>query len=255
MLLIGLISIFYFAIVLLIIGLLGRRVCDEPRCCKCKYNLTGAVSANCPECGTILSERTIGWGVKKVRPVVTGMGALLIAAQITFLYATYNRATWLQYYPFQIVLVSAKGGDVQAVQELARRHKIRWLDNRQREQIIESAIESIEARYKLLSNSQANNNIVLVPRSITTRRSKGGMLRALPVPNSIESLMFLFASDNLLSPSQIRRLQRAAVVPNPFPRPLELERFDGIQLDYRFDSNRGKWMPSDRIQTEPFRSD
>lgn len=52
---------FLTAAALLVFGMMGLRIGDEPRCRKCKYNLTGAVSNKCPKCGTHLVARSVRW--------------------------------------------------------------------------------------------------------------------------------------------------------------------------------------------------
>jgi len=106
------ISIFLLSAVLLVFGLRGRRIGDEPRCRKCKYNLTGAISANCPECGTAISSATIRRGSRKVRPIISSFAVLLIGTQVGLLHATYrNKINWHNYYPYSILVRSAQRGD------------------------------------------------------------------------------------------------------------------------------------------------
>ena len=66
MLPIALIAGLFVSAALLFLGLRGRRVGDEPRCRKCRYNLTAAVSAKCPECGIELDRTTVCWGLRRI---------------------------------------------------------------------------------------------------------------------------------------------------------------------------------------------
>ena len=65
---------------LLVSGLRGRRVGDEPRCGKCDYILLHLESQNCPECGTEISAANTVIGQRKRRPgqVVAGIVLLLV---------------------------------------------------------------------------------------------------------------------------------------------------------------------------------
>ncbi len=60
-------------------GLIGRRIGDEPRCRKCKYNLTGVESKECPECGRPWTGETAARGLRKWR-----VGPLVLATPFLF---------------------------------------------------------------------------------------------------------------------------------------------------------------------------
>src|SRR5262252_8350078 len=59
-------------------GLWSRRRGDEPHCIKCDYILIGIQSDRCPECGTLLSPRTIVYGERYRRPWRIVGGILMI---------------------------------------------------------------------------------------------------------------------------------------------------------------------------------
>lgn len=52
-------------VLMLVLGLRGRRSGHEPRCRKCGYDLTGNRSGKCPECGTLLRGRAVRTGKRK----------------------------------------------------------------------------------------------------------------------------------------------------------------------------------------------
>ncbi|MBX3353567.1 MAG: hypothetical protein KF684_11600 [Phycisphaeraceae bacterium] len=78
-------------LLVLLLGLRGRRVDALPRCRKrrCRYDLTSflgethpgrAYPITCPECGRVAAgERAVRWGRRRARRWVVGIGALLLA--------------------------------------------------------------------------------------------------------------------------------------------------------------------------------
>lgn len=62
-------------ILLLVLGLKRRFHGTDPHCAKCDYNLTGAASLVCPECGTARRPDTTVYGECRRRPWCIGIGA------------------------------------------------------------------------------------------------------------------------------------------------------------------------------------
>lgn len=134
------IFVFLGAVALLIVGLRGRRVGDEPRCRKCKYNLNGTTSENCSECGASISARSICWGLKKTRWLSTAISLFLIVSLITCTYATYTGTIqWIYYYPYSWLRDSAMNGDKAAVGEFLRRMPL--LQNSQLQELADFALQ------------------------------------------------------------------------------------------------------------------
>lgn len=70
---------------LLVIGLRGRRVGDEPRCGKCEYILLHLESRNCPECGTEITPASTVIGQRKRRVGLVVAGVTLLILPLLFL--------------------------------------------------------------------------------------------------------------------------------------------------------------------------
>jgi hypothetical protein len=107
-------------------GLRGTRVGDEPRCRKCKYNLTGLTSEQCPECGSIASGKNVVVGIRRRRwwALVFGLFLLLVSTGWLGLLG-YGRAKGINWYPHLptfVVLERAKADTLAAVTELYRRY-------------------------------------------------------------------------------------------------------------------------------------
>lgn len=79
------IIIFALGVLMLVLGVRGRRIDQHPVCRKCGYDLSGtaAVSSTCPECGRDLSTRTravrVGNRKKRRRLIVCGAAAAVLA--------------------------------------------------------------------------------------------------------------------------------------------------------------------------------
>ena len=114
-------------LILLIRGLLGRRVGDEPRCRKCDYNLTGLEAENCPECGTPASGKNVVIGRRRRRRASLIVGALLLLLSGGGLgvigYGRAKSVNWYAYYPRFVLLSKARADDRQAIDELVQRVK------------------------------------------------------------------------------------------------------------------------------------
>ena len=67
-------------VILLGIGLRGRRVDDHPVCRKCRRDLTGVESPRCPECGRPSTRPRVG--NRRRRPVVAATGGVLAAVAL-----------------------------------------------------------------------------------------------------------------------------------------------------------------------------
>jgi len=73
--------IFGPGLLLLILGIRGRLILDDPRCAKCRHDLKtfGERHAKCPECGASLGRRgAVAFGSRQRRPVLIIVGAVLM---------------------------------------------------------------------------------------------------------------------------------------------------------------------------------
>ncbi len=73
--------------ILLFLALRGRRVNNNPHCRKCRFDLIGLAldgdAARCPECGrTLRDPRAIRVGLRKKRPLLGALGAILILVPV-----------------------------------------------------------------------------------------------------------------------------------------------------------------------------
>ncbi len=111
------------ALLLLLRGLLGRRVGDEPRCRRCGYNLTGLPGERCPECGTELSVGRIVIGTRRRRYPSLGVGLALLLLSIGWTAARLQQVDLYTYAPFRVLLHSANQGSQRALRELDDRQQ------------------------------------------------------------------------------------------------------------------------------------
>ena len=112
-------------LLLLLAGLWGKRVGTEPRCRKCKYNLTGLTANRCSECGAWVDARAVRYGLRHRRwPALgCGLGLLLLggAGAGTLMYGKAQQIDWYQHYPFRLLLAYAGADDKAALDELLAR--------------------------------------------------------------------------------------------------------------------------------------
>jgi hypothetical protein len=130
--------------VLLWIGYRGRRVGSEPRCRRCGYNLTGAASATCPECGGHGDDIGVVHGLRRRRPVLMLAGIVLVLSGGMFLgFKGYQRVQTInvyRYYPAGWVLDAAIAGQPAALTELARRLRAEGLSDKHRDRLATFAL-------------------------------------------------------------------------------------------------------------------
>jgi len=109
---------------LLVRGLRGRRVGDEPHCA-CGYLLHGLESKVCPECGEALTARRVRYGTRhRIRwQVAIGGVCLAVALPGLGLYATgvAQRIDWYRLAPIGWLASAAESGNRNALAELDRR--------------------------------------------------------------------------------------------------------------------------------------
>lgn len=147
-LVIGLSVGFFIGLVLLIVGLRGRRVGYEPRCCKCEYNLTDLTTFHCPECGAELTPKTIRQGLRRRRVPALVAGLLLMLLTVgTAGYRTYAWASKLTIrdYPPYVLVWLAKRDDAKALDEVLRRIERDSLATRRTEELIPIALDRHES--------------------------------------------------------------------------------------------------------------
>lgn len=114
------------ALVLVAVGLRGKRLGTDPYCRTCNYGLTGLTSDACPECGSsILTDGSVVYGRRK-RHIPTLVSGVLLAAlsgaAVGFAtYGHYNKVNWYRYYPAFTLVHKAKTDDAEAIEELISR--------------------------------------------------------------------------------------------------------------------------------------
>jgi len=113
-------------------GMVGRRVGDEPRCRKCKYELTNLTSDRCPECGVTLGPRAVQTGLRRWRLKFLAIGACAVIIAGAWLapigLAKVRAVNWYHALPSTWVYSSAVGGSPRAVAVLADRYERARLD-------------------------------------------------------------------------------------------------------------------------------
>jgi hypothetical protein len=133
-------------IILMIRGIRGRRVGSEPRCRTCDYTLVGIDSARCPECGTLLTKKTIVNGQRISRPWMAGIGGVLImlafvggAAVATSVVRSIN---WYQTKPASLIMRDFRTPQMRAValKEMMRRDGIAPIAQAYRDEIMQQAL-------------------------------------------------------------------------------------------------------------------
>ncbi|UCG33769.1 MAG: TFIIB-type zinc ribbon-containing protein [Phycisphaerales bacterium] len=138
--------------VLVVRGLLSKRVGGAPHCRKCGYNLTGRVSAVCPECGAVLTSRSIVYGVRRRRVAQLVLGAFLLVVSGILIgvlaYARAKQVDWYPYAPFAWVLADARRNVNPALTEVQRRYIAGELSSAQALQLSEAILEEMEQRQR-----------------------------------------------------------------------------------------------------------
>lgn len=131
-------------LLLLFIGFRGRRIGTEPRCRQCGYNLTGAASENCSECGATINQHGIVYGTRRRRPVVIAVAALILptAGMFGWLdgYSRLRAIDWYPYYPVAWLINQGRAGDDSAIYELDRRLRAGKLSKGQVQTLITNAL-------------------------------------------------------------------------------------------------------------------
>ncbi len=131
------------ALTIVVRGIRGRFVGDEPRCIKCKYRLDGLCSQKCPECGIDINERTVVFGVRKIRWKLL---ALLIFLPFIWLPSqqlvwTLINLDWFRYYPTRLVIHGAEKDEVRSILEIERRLQDNVLEKSHRVDLVELALD------------------------------------------------------------------------------------------------------------------
>lgn len=131
-------------LILLAIGLRGKRVGDEPRCRKCLYNLTALTSDACPECGSRLKPGAIVRGVRRLRRIPLVLGFVFLVLNAAASGAFLGGIDLLKHAPFRVVLLVAEMDSLEAVHELFERHTILALSESETFALAEAALEKQE---------------------------------------------------------------------------------------------------------------
>jgi len=133
---------------LVIRGVRGRYVGEEPRCKSCTYQLTGRLDAErCPECGTKLSRDTIVHGLR--RPRWGLLVAAIVATPILWWSSRdffWNLAyvDWYRYYPTGMILRDAEADRFDGIAELERRILKRSLSETECEIVADLALKRLD---------------------------------------------------------------------------------------------------------------
>lgn len=140
-------------LVLLVRGLWGKHVGDEPRCRRCKYNLTGLPSNRCPECGADLdAPRATVIGLRQRRKAALIVGLFMVGLAAggwgARLYARAKQIDPYPYYPTGWLVSTAAGGDSKALTELNARYTAGKLSDGQIAKFVTKGMEIQAAESK-----------------------------------------------------------------------------------------------------------
>ncbi|MCB9850875.1 MAG: hypothetical protein H6817_09250 [Phycisphaerales bacterium] len=131
------------------LGLRGKRLGVEPRCRGCGYELTGASSQVCSECGAPIDGRGTVFGKRRRRPLLLIVGVLAVlpfaGSLSTCGYNYVQTVNAYRFYPFDWVLSGATGGTVDALEELDRRLRSDGINDAQRQSIVAAALKEQSA--------------------------------------------------------------------------------------------------------------
>ena len=139
-------------VVLLVLGLRGRRLNRRPTCRSCRFDLSGTLpdGVTCPECGAGLKrERAVRIGQRRRMWLVATVGALLVVlptgAIATTVYAVLTGAEVNHFKPVGLLLWEARNADgavaENALQEFLRRRRTGKLGDAAAQTVIEAALE------------------------------------------------------------------------------------------------------------------
>ncbi len=137
-------------LVVVLLGLRGRREGQEPHCRKCAYDLTGLVSNRCPECGSYLTARSVIRGMPHRRwPLLVcgGVPVVLCAWLLGGLaYAHVRMVNLYRYLPSGRLIADSEAGQGRALYELRRRESENELNDDQVQELIQSARRALDHR-------------------------------------------------------------------------------------------------------------
>ena len=132
-------------LVLVMLGLRGRRLGSEPRCRVCEYNLTGLTSDRCPECGATLSPTSVAYGVRCRNRIAIVAGVVVLAFTLGVLVlagsGSFSQVNKYRYYPFWWVMVDAEAGTKPAADELMQRLRAGKVSAAQRRKLVRAALK------------------------------------------------------------------------------------------------------------------
>ncbi len=131
-------------VALLVRGLVGRRVGEEPRCRRCGYIVHGIESGQCPECGLALVPGAVRAGVRVRRWRALGLGCvlLLIGAGLGVAVGTgwAARTNFYQYLPTGWVVKAAGRGSADAMTIVEKRVIADEVKGAQLREVIETGL-------------------------------------------------------------------------------------------------------------------
>ena len=135
---------------LIVWGLRGKRVGTEPRCARCKYNLTGSITAElCPECGTSLASDGVVQGYWRPRRTMLLVGCLFLLVGVGLAvavgYARLRGVPLCRYIPTVVLMRAAYMDRDNAGDELLRRVRAGVVSKSQYQALADVALDERSA--------------------------------------------------------------------------------------------------------------
>lgn len=138
-------------LLLLALGLRGRRLDDHPVCRRCRFDLNGSPGTargegRCPECGRSLDQpRAIRIGQRRRQPAAIVAGSLLLLIALAGGAFIASGADWTSHKPLWLLEREAQGTDARAassaIAELARRIGTERLSGERAARVIDLALD------------------------------------------------------------------------------------------------------------------